>query len=72
MTGPAEVTAVRLLGFCAGPHDLDFYACAEHAPLLETNEPTNCFVALKNHPVRAVDEDERESEDCWFCREGGD
>ena len=63
------VVAARTLGFCAGPQDHTFYACAEHRPTLEKGD-VSCFLQLKNQPMRDVTEDEAETYDCYFCREG--
>jgi hypothetical protein len=64
----APVVAVRRLEFCAGPEHLDFYACAEHRPLLDAAD-VSCFFGLRTHQTRDVAPDEAEHEDCYFCRE---
>lgn len=64
-----SVVAARLMGFCAGPHDHEFFACREHRPLLESGDVA-CFLKLKDQQVREVSGDEAESESCYFCMEG--
>ncbi len=66
---PPPVVAKRLLGFDAGPQNQTFYACIAHVPLLEKGD-VSCFHRLKDRPVISVDGDEREDNDCYFCREG--
>ena len=64
-----DVVAARLMGFCAGPQDHEFFACEEHRALLDKGEVT-CFMRLKGHEVREVSSDEAEDQICHFCREG--